>query len=82
MRTTLTLDEDVAAKLREVSRRSGKSFKQTVNELLRLALNTKADQSAKSTFGVRVRDLGELLPGVSLDNIAELLDRTEGPEQR
>ena len=76
------MDEDVAAKLKELSRRSGKSFKQTVNELLRLALNTKADQSTESRFGVRVRDLGELLPGVSLDNIAELLDRTEGPEQR
>lgn len=38
MRTTITLDDDVAAKLRELSLRSGKSFKQAVNDSLRAGL--------------------------------------------
>jgi len=35
LRTTLTLDEDVAAKLSEETRRTGKSFRQVVNEMIR-----------------------------------------------
>ncbi|PYY05889.1 MAG: hypothetical protein DMG69_25080 [Acidobacteria bacterium] len=38
VRTTLTLDDDVAAKLRAEARRTGSPFKQLVNNLLRLAL--------------------------------------------
>jgi hypothetical protein len=37
MRTTLTLDDDVAAKLRAETRRSGRSFRDTVNETLSMA---------------------------------------------
>ncbi|PYS27035.1 MAG: hypothetical protein DMF75_21135 [Acidobacteria bacterium] len=57
MRTTLTLDDDVAAKLDADARRSGRSFKETVNHYLRLGLR----------------------PGLSLDNIGELIERIEGP---
>jgi hypothetical protein len=39
MRTTLTLDDDVEAKLRAEMRRSGSSFRETVNRVLRLGLN-------------------------------------------
>lgn len=39
MRTTLTLDDDVIAKLKEEMRRSGRSFKETVNTVLRNGLN-------------------------------------------
>jgi hypothetical protein len=35
MRTTVTLDDDVDAMLRAEVRRTGRSFKQVVNELLR-----------------------------------------------
>jgi hypothetical protein len=38
MRTTLTLDDDVAAKLQELAERRRTSFKQTVNEVLRRGL--------------------------------------------
>ncbi len=38
MRTTLTLDEDVAHRLRELTRLTGASFKQPVNETLRAGL--------------------------------------------
>jgi hypothetical protein len=79
MRTTLTLDGDVAAKLKAEARRSGKSFKDTVNGLLRMALNAPRKRTGAPRFEVRARDLGRLRPGLSLDNVGELLERAEGP---
>lgn len=38
MRTTLTLDDDVALKLKRLAERSQTSFKQTVNDVLRRGL--------------------------------------------
>jgi hypothetical protein len=82
MRTTLTLDEDVAAKLRAAMRRSGKSLKATVNEFLRLGLNSKQERRGRKRFRVRARDLGRLKPGLSLDNVGDLLEQLEGPSSR
>jgi len=79
MRTTLTLDSDVAAKLKAEIRRTGKSFKQSVNDLLRMALNRPRKPSGTPAFKVRARDLGRLRSGLSLDNVGELLEQAEGP---
>lgn len=79
MRTTLTLDDDVVAKLRAEMRRTNKSLKQTVNDLLRLGLNAARSASSKGRFVVEARDLGDTQPGVSLDNVGGLLDRLEQP---
>ncbi len=80
-RTTLTLDDDVAAKLDAESRRSGRSFKETVNACLRKALTESPKAGPLGPFKVEARDLG-LRPGLSLDNIEELLDQIEGPDRR
>lgn len=82
MRTTITLDDDVAAKLRAEARRTGKPFKTVLNECLRVALSATRSRSPVASFRINPRDLGALRPGVSLDNIAELLDLVEGPESR
>lgn len=82
MRTTLTLDEDVAAKLKAEARRSGQSFKATVNEALRRALATPPKQAPRAPFKVVTRDLGRLRPGLSLDNVADLIEQVEGPLHR
>lgn len=81
VRTTLTLDEDVAAKLRAEMRRSGKPFKQTVNDLLRLGLNAPRALKPPQPFVVRARALG-VRPGLNYDNIGELLEDLEGPAHR
>ncbi|CAN5825126.1 ribbon-helix-helix domain-containing protein [soil metagenome] len=81
VRTTLTLDDDVAAKLRAAARRSGRPFREVVNDTLRRGLMT--DRPGKrSPFRVRTRSLGGLRPGLSLDNISDLLDQVEGPLHR
>ena len=82
MRTTLTLDEDVAAKLRAEVRRSGKSFKEAVNDLLRLALTQRPSTPPSKPFRVVTRDLGRMRPGIDLDSVADVLERIEGPDHR
>jgi hypothetical protein len=72
VRTTLTLDDDVAAKLRTEARQSGAPFKQIVNRVLRLGLKAQTQAKALPPFKVKTRDLG-LRPGFDFDNIEELL---------
>ena len=79
MRTTLTLDDDVMAKLKNEMKRSDKSFKETVNDFLRLGLKVRKGTSSRRRFVVETRDLGDIRPGISLDNVGELLDRLEPP---
>ena len=80
MRTTLTLDEDVRAKLEAEMRKTGKSFKETVNETLRVGFAARPKKPAKP-FKIYARDLG-LRPGYSYDKISELLEIIEGPFHR
>jgi len=81
VRTTLTLDEDVARKLQAEMRRSGGSFKQTVNECLRRGLNARRELKPRAPMVVRARPLG-LRPGLSYDSIGDLLEQLEGPAHR
>jgi hypothetical protein len=78
MRTTLTLDEDVAAKLRAESRRAGRPFREVVNETLRRGLASRRVARQRQSFKITARDLGDLKPGLSLDNVAELVEHVEG----
>lgn len=80
MRTTLTLDDDVAHLLSKETKRAGLSFKQAVNHFLRLGLMASKKPILKP-FKVVPRDLG-LPPGLNYDNIEELLDILEGPNRR
>jgi uncharacterized protein len=79
MRTTLTLDDDVAAKLKAAARRSGRSFRDVVNDVLRHGLATPQERTPPVPFRVQARDLAALRPGLSLDRIADLIEQTEGP---
>ena len=82
VRTTLTLDDDVAARLQAEVRRSGRSFKVVVNEYLRQALAQRRPRAAVSAFRVRPHELGGPLHGRTYDNVAELLESLEGPVHR
>ena len=78
MRTTLTLDEDVAALLKRVARSRKARFKDTVNEALRRGLDLLSKPAEKiEPYRVRPWDLGGSRVG-SLDNVEEVLSRAEG----
>lgn len=82
MRTTLTLDEDVAAKLKSEARRSGHPFREVVNEMLRRGLSQTRESPRGQRFKVKARDMGELRAGLSGDRIANLIEEVEGPLAR
>ena len=81
MRTTLTLDEDVAAKLKADARRTGRPVRDVVNETLRRGLTTQRPATVRQPFKVTARSLG-LRPGLSLDNIGDLVEQVEDPLHR
>jgi hypothetical protein len=82
MRTTITLENDVAAKLQSLSRRSGRSFKEVVNETLRRGLATGPSPRQVGPFTVKARDLGARRPGITFDSVADVLEHIEGPLHR
>lgn len=80
MRTTLSLDDDVASLLRQETRKSGSSFKEAVNHFLRLGL-LAAKRPTRKPFVVKPMNLG-LPPGLTYDNVEQLLEAVEGPAHR
>jgi hypothetical protein len=74
------LDEDVAAKLKAEMRRNGKSFKETVNDVLRRGL-TKVKPVKVLPELPPARDLG-LRPGFDLDCTGRLLQQLDELERR
>lgn len=77
MRTTLTLDDDVAALLKKEARKSGEPFKQVLNRIIRLGF-VAAKEPPRKPFKVKPINLG--LP--HYDKVEELLERLEGPDYR
>ncbi|HEX4080361.1 MAG TPA: hypothetical protein VHX61_15985 [Rhizomicrobium sp.] len=80
MRTTLTIDEDVAVALERMRKSRDTSLKQIVNDVLRRGLKEmSAPPKTHRRFRTRAVDLGNPLIG-NLDNIAELLAIAEGED--
>jgi hypothetical protein len=70
VRTTLTLDPDVAARLAEVQRERGWTFKEAVNQMLRRGLGAGA--GGEGPYQMPVRELG-VREGVDVDRIRDEL---------
>ena len=83
MRTTLTIDDDIAVLVEQEQRRTGDSFKSTVNGLLRRGLMNSREKVATKPFVVTPFPLGV---GKMLDRhegcVSALLDELEGPYHR
>lgn len=77
MRTTLTLDPDIAAKAKEGAARLRRPFKEVINAALRVGLDEILTPPAARPYRTKPRPLG-LRRGFSYDNISELIATTEG----
>ena len=78
MRTTLSLDPDVAILLEKVRKTRRLSFKQAVNEALRAGLTQLTAPSPHlASFHSETADLGRCLIG-NLDDVSEALAASEG----
>jgi hypothetical protein len=77
MRTTLTLDDDVAVQLERLRRTRNANLKDVVNEALRRGLRDMSAPAKKhQPFRTRSSPMGK--PLVNLDNVAETLAQLEG----
>lgn len=81
MRTTLTLEDDVAALLKKEIGSSGLSFKAAVNHYLRVGMVHAKRRPKRKPFVVKSRPLG-LPPGMSYNSVSQLLEDLEGPMHR
>jgi hypothetical protein len=79
MRTTITLDPDVAARVEQEMKRSGDGLKAVVNRALRLGLGIGDKPVRPAPFRVTPQNLG-LLPGVDPDRMNQLADELEVQE--
>lgn len=81
MRTTLTLDPDLAARLKREVRRTGKTFKTVVNDALKrgLGMGVGGHPARRRRFEVRPHGFG-FKPGVDLDRLNQLVDELETDE--
>ena len=81
MRTTLSIDDDLAALVEQEVRRSGESFKGTINRLLRLGLIAAHRPEKPKRFVVTPLDI-TFPPGLNLDKTEEILEYLEGPAHK
>ncbi len=79
MRTTLTLEPDVARLLEEATHHARKSFKQVVNEALRRGLSSDADARRPFAFVVAPHQTS-LRPGHDPARLNQLADEIEVEE--
>jgi hypothetical protein len=79
MRTTLTLDPDVAQALKSRMADRKTSFKEVVNETLRQGLAAKPKSKPTEVFRVEARSLG-LKPGIDPNKLNQLVDELEVQE--
>jgi predicted transcriptional regulator len=79
VRTTVTLATDVAAKLKKLAQRSGRSFKATLDEVLRRGLAAQERAATRKRFVVEPHS-GGFRPGVDEAKLNQMLDQLDAAE--
>jgi hypothetical protein len=77
MRTTLTIDEDVAVQLKRLRRARDAKLKELINEALRRGLREMSGAAQKRRT-VRTRTFPMGKPLINIDNVADALAHLEG----
>jgi hypothetical protein len=77
MRTTVTLENDLARKLKALAARRGLPFKQVLNEVIRRGLSGQEPAPSKPARYVVVPQPGGLAAGIDPDRLNQLLDELE-----
>ena len=79
MRTTVTLESDVAAALARLEKQEGMSAKEAVNTALREFVAKRARRAKGAAYTTATVDLGKCLFG-SLDDVGEAIAHGEGDD--
>ena len=80
IRTTITLDDDVFERLKRVSSEKGESFREVVNETLRLGLLRLEQPNPEPPPAIRPRSMG--VATIPTTKLGEALEYLEGPFHR
>lgn len=80
MRTTLTLDERIAKALKDAAHRTGRPFKQVVNDALRAGLAAGGAPAKARRYRVEPASLGGVAGSVDLHKALRLADALEDQE--
>jgi hypothetical protein len=80
MRTTLTIDDQLAAALKKRAFETGRSFKEVVNEALRVGLDAENALPRPRPYRIKPVSMGQPLPGVDLDKASGLAGEREDEE--
>jgi hypothetical protein len=78
MRTTLTLDPDVAQQIERLRKERDTSLKDVVNDALRRGLREINMPRKRKPFRTKSYDMGPFL--VSIDNVAEAIAYADGDD--
>lgn len=81
MRTTLTIEPDVAAKAKKAVQVTGLPFKSLINQALRIGIDSVLAPKKSRPYQTKGHAMG-LRKGLSYDNIHELLSLAEGEDFR
>ena len=76
MRTTVTLEPDLAARLKEYAHRRRTSFKAVLNTLLRRGLTAQEPRASRRRFAVEPHS-GGFKPGIDPARLNQLADQLE-----
>jgi len=77
MRTTLTLEDQLAKSLQERARQSGQSFKEVVNQALRLGLNAMDQPPPPATYRLKAVSMGRPRADIDIGKALDLADQLE-----
>ena len=80
MRTTLTIDDSIAKKLKQIAHDTGKSYKQVVNETLRRGLAAAKISEPAPAYKLKPSSMGGLAADYNLDKALALADHLEDEE--
>ncbi len=81
IRTTVTLDEDVLERVKRESASRGNAFRDTLNDLLRLALLHLDQKPSRRSIQIKPVHMG-FQAGLNHDSIESLLEYGEGDQHR
>ncbi|MDR3569787.1 MAG: DUF2191 domain-containing protein [Syntrophobacteraceae bacterium] len=76
MRTTLTIDDEIAMSLKDWAHRSGRPFSQVVNDALRKGMHALENPEAKP-YRLSPASMGAVRPGINLEKALSLSDELE-----
>jgi outer membrane scaffolding protein for murein synthesis (MipA/OmpV family) len=76
MRTTLTLEPEVARRVESEIQRTRKTMKAVINDALKVGLGISVNGEPPSPYKVRAYDMG-VMPGIDYDKLNQLADELE-----